>query len=169
MHGVWRFVCDVHNLGVDYFRPNIAISLTQGKLFHLLLVLLKIVVGDRESTRLFDDLMAFCVTKTGTINKELFEMAQMIRAHADAERTLNELDSRRLIADEFPKRVPGLQERLQKFQRDHGHREVDPDPYQPTWWDVPWAVLDNLRLILRGPMDTTPAERERELKIRMQK
>ncbi|MHC5108322.1 MAG: PEP/pyruvate-binding domain-containing protein [Planctomycetota bacterium] len=169
LNELWRFVGEVHQLGMDYFRPNIAISLTQGKLFHLLLVLLKIVVGDRESTRLFDDLLGFCVTKTGTINKELFEMARMIRARPDVLESLRDSDSRHLVATEFAKNIPGFHERFEKFLRDHGHREVDPDPYAPTWRDLPWVVLDNLRLVLRGPMETTPAERERELKIRMQK
>src|SRR2546429_8524746 len=61
-----------------------------------------------------------------------------------------------------------LNARFQKFLRDHGHREVDFDAYQPTWIEVPWVVLDNLRLILQTPMDRTPSQKERELKVRMQ-
>jgi pyruvate,water dikinase len=37
-----------------------------------------------------------------------------------------------------------------------------------TWSEAPWIVLDNLRLILQGPMDWPPAEKERDLKIRAQ-
>src|SRR5256886_14715946 len=44
----------------------------------------------------------------------------------------------------------------------------DFDAYQPTWIEVPWVVLDNLRLIPQTPMDRTPAQKERELKVRMQ-
>ena len=63
---------------------------------------------------------------------------------------------------------PEFNARFQKFLRDHGHREVDFDAYQPTWIEVPWVVLDNLRLILQTPMDRTPSQKERELKVRMQ-
>jgi len=63
---------------------------------------------------------------------------------------------------------PDFAARFQKFLRDHGHREVDFDAYLPTWLELPWVVLDNVRLILQTPMDQLPAARERELKIRLQ-
>src|SRR5262249_32339940 len=63
---------------------------------------------------------------------------------------------------------PDFQSRLEKFLRDHGHREVDFDAYAPTWLEQPWVVLDNVRLILQTPMEQTPAAKEREIKIRRQ-
>ena len=45
---------------------------------------------------------------------------------------------------------------------------MDFDAYSPTWSEAPWVVLDNLRLILQTPMDSTPTAKERELKIRAQ-
>jgi rifampicin phosphotransferase len=65
-------------------------------------------------------------------------------------------------------RFPEFQARLEKFLRDHGHREVDFDAYSATWLELPWVVLDNVRLILQTPMDQNPTAKERELKIRMQ-
>ncbi len=44
---------------------------------------------------------------------------------------------------------------------------MDFDAYSPTWLELPWVVLDNLRLILATPMDPAPSAKERELKIRM--
>jgi pyruvate,water dikinase len=44
---------------------------------------------------------------------------------------------------------------------------VDFDAYSPTWLELPWVILDNLRLILGTPMDTPPEAKERALKIRM--
>ena len=63
-------------------------------------------------------------------------------------------------------RFPQFIARFERFLRDHGHREVDFDAYAATWGDAPWIVLDNLRLILQSPMDCSPSEKERDLKIR---
>jgi pyruvate,water dikinase len=81
---------------------------------------------------------------------------------------VNERSSRDIIEQKMPERFPEFQFRLEKFLRDHGHREVDFDAYSPTWLELPWVVLDNVRLILQTPMDQASAAKERELKIRMQ-
>ena len=65
-------------------------------------------------------------------------------------------------------RFPEFEAGFQKPLRDHGHREVDFDAYCPTWIEIPWVVLDNVKLIPQNPMDQPPAVKERELKIRMQ-
>ncbi|MHB8520067.1 MAG: PEP/pyruvate-binding domain-containing protein [Limisphaerales bacterium] len=166
--GVWAYVLAINEHGAQYFLPNIAISITQSTLYRLLHGLLRMVVGEQAAAQLFDGLMAFCETKTGTINKELFAMALEIRALPELERLLNETPSRELVDRGDLGKFPGFKTRLGKFLRDHGHREVDFDACQPTWLEIPWVVLDNLRLILQTPMDRTPAQKERELKVRMQ-
>lgn len=164
---VWEFVREVNEHGANYFLPNIAISLTHSTLYRLLHRLLQMGFGT-EADSLFDRLMAYCETKTGTINKELFELAALIRARPELEKRLNQHSSRELIENKTLDHFPEVKLRLEKFLCDHGHREVDFDAYSPTWLELPWVVLDNVRLILQTPMDQTPAAKERELKIRMQ-
>ena len=167
LKGVWEFVETVNEHGAQYFQPNIAISITHATLYRLLHGLLQMLF-EQEAPRLFDGLMSYCETKTGVINKELFEMARQVRALPALEADLNTLTSREVVERGILKNVPAFDSRLQTFLRDHGHREVDFDMYHPTWLDAPWVVLDNLRLILQTPMDVSPAHKERELKIRAQ-
>src|SRR5260370_36710198 len=63
---------------------------------------------------------------------------------------------------------PEFQRRFEKFVQDHGHREVEFDAYHPTWLEVPWVVLDHIRLILQAATPGTPTGKERELRRRMQ-
>jgi pyruvate,water dikinase len=165
---VWHFVLSVNEHGADYFLPNIAISITHSTLYRLLHRLLQMGFGADAANSLFDRLMTYCETKTGTINKELFELATMIRARPELEKMVNEQSSRDIVEQKMLGRFPEFQARLERFLRDHGHREVDFDAYAPTWLELPWVVLDNVRLILQSPMDQEPATKERELKIRMQ-
>lgn len=165
---VWEFVLAVNEHGAEYFLPNIAISITHGTIYHLLHGLLKITFGVEAAASLFDRLMAFCETKTGVINKELFELATMVRGHAALKALFDGNSSRDIIDRQMLGKFPEFQTRLQKFLRDHGHREVDFDAYSATWLELPWVVLDNVRLILQTPMDTAPGAKERDLKIRMQ-
>jgi pyruvate,water dikinase len=167
VNGLWEFILTVNEHGAQYFQPNIAISITHATLFRLLHGLLRMNVGP-DADRLFDGLMSYCETKTGIINKELFEMAQMVRAHPGLEAQLNARESRELIDKGVLAEFAEFNGRFRKFLRDHGHREVDFDMYHPTWLEAPWVVLDNLRLILQTPMDTQPSQKERDLKIRAQ-
>ena len=164
---VWAYVLKVNAYGASYFLPNIAISITHGTLFRLLHLLLKLSVGP-EAEAMFDRLMAYCETRTGMINKELFELAALARTCPELEAALKARDARTLIEEDCLAPVPEFAARFHKFLRDHGHREVDFDAYAPTWSEIPWVVLDNVKLILQNPMDQTPAVKERELKIRQQ-
>jgi len=165
---LWDFVLAVNEHGADYFLPNIAISITHSTLYRLLHRLLQMGFGPEAANPLFDRLMAYCETKTGVINKELFELAMMIRARPELEKLVRERPSREIIEQKLLDRFPEFRSRQDKFLRDHGHREVDFDAYSPTWLELPWVVLDNVRLILQTPMDQEPAAKERELKIHMQ-
>lgn len=162
---LWRHVREVVDHGAGFFRPNIAISITQGVLCRILLRLVTLAVGEEEARGLFDALMAWCDTKTGQINKELFEMARLVRTTSDLASVLSQHESRVTIAGDFLARYPDFRSRFEKFLRDHGHRETDFDAYQPPWADAPWVVLDNLRLILQTSMELTPAHHEREVKL----
>lgn len=162
---LWRHIREVVDHGADYFRPNIAISITQGVLCRVLLRLITLAVGEDEARELYDALMAWCDTKTGQINKELFEMARQARATTGLAELLQSTDSRTVIVENSLARFPEFRERFEKFLENHGHRETDFDAYQPPWAEAPWVVLDNLRLIMQTPMDVMPAHHEREVKL----
>ena len=165
--GAWKFVHQVNQLGAEYFLPNIAISIAHGGLYRTLHQILSLAVPE-DANNIFDSLMAFCETKTGSINKELFELATLVRSQPDLEAALAEKDAKTIIDEGVLDGWPDFAQRFDKFLSDHGHREIDFDAYQPTWVEVPWVVLDNVRLILQTPMEPTPYEKERELKVRMQ-
>ena len=165
---IWRHVLAVNEHGAQYFLPNIAISIAQGSIYRVLHGLLKLAIGPADADVLFDHLMTWCETKTGQINKELFELAQLARQDRALGERISGVNSRELIRAGVLAGFPAFDERFERFLRDHGQREVDFDAYVATWSEAPWIVLDNLRLILQAPMDCPPAEKERELKIRAQ-
>jgi rifampicin phosphotransferase len=168
--GLWNFVKEVNAHGTQYFLPNIAISVTQSVLYKLLQFLLHELFGPDEVAPFMDGLLAFCETKTGTINKELYELAQIV--HGDpllgdrlrAETGNQALWESGVLAQEHPE----FHQQFLLLMRNHGHREIDFDLYQPLWAEVPWVALDQIRLIVDAPDDLTPSQRERELKIRSQ-
>jgi len=164
---VWAHVLKVNEAGAEYFQPNIAISITHATLNHLLHRLAQLVCGER-ARGLLDRLLAHCETKTGTINKELYEMAQMVRTQPELANLLSRQTSREIIEQNELAHFPAFEKRFHKFLRDHGHREMEFDMYHPTWLEVPWVVLDNLRLMLQSPLQQTPAQHERELKVKAQ-
>lgn len=166
---VWAFVRAVNELGAGYFLPNIAISLAQGGLHKVLHALLLLMVGPGDTPRLYDDLLAFCETKTGQINRELYEIARLVRARPALERALQERGAREAWEAGVLAAYPEVERRFRKFLTDHGHREIDFDAYAPTWLEAPWVVLDNLRLLLQMPLERSGHEKERELRIRMQR
>ena len=162
---IWRHVLAVNDHGAQYFLPNIAISIAHGSIYRILHGLLKLAIGPVEADLLFDHLLAWCETKTGQINKELFELALLASQNALLVQEIRRTSSGELIRDGTLSGFPEFNVRFQRFLRDHGHREVDFDAYVATWAEAPWLVLDNLRLILQTPMDRRPAEKERELML----
>ncbi len=167
---LWKFVQEINEHGAQYFLPNIAISVTQGVLYRLLQFLLKELFGAAEVAPLMDGLLAYCETKTGAINKELYELAQLALQEPLLEARLRDPRGSRALWDSgvLTTEHALFHQRFQLLMRDHGHREMDFDPYHPLWAEVPWVVLDQIRLILDAPGDLTPSQRERELKVRSQ-
>jgi rifampicin phosphotransferase len=163
---IWNYVLRVKELGAEYFLPNIAISITQRTLYRLLLMLLEAMVGKEDAAATFDKLLAYCETKTGIINKELFRLAGQIAATPDLAERLRATDSSAFVAQGGFASWPKIDAVFNKFLRDHGHREVEFDPYHPTWLEAPWLVVDNLKAMLESQL-ADPGEQERELKIAM--
>jgi pyruvate,water dikinase len=163
---LWEFVLRVRDLGADYFLPNIAISITQRTLHRVLHGLLQVAVGPEQAPVLLDRLLAHCETKTGTINKELHRFARRIAQCEELAERLQRSSGAQFIAAGGFAEHPELQAAFRKFLRDHGHREVEFDPYHATWIDAPELVIENLKAMLQGARPD-PAEKERELKIVM--
>ena len=170
IRGLWDLVRKINAHGTQYFLPNIAISVTQGLLYKLLHFLLHNLFGPEEFAPIMDDLLAFCETKTGAINKELFELAELARLDPLLGRRLRSGESNQSLWESglLETDHTGFHRRFLLMMRNHGHREIDFDLYQPLWAEVPWVALDQIALILDAPVDLTPADREREMKIRSQ-
>ena len=156
---LWDFVLRVRDHGAEYFLPNIAISITQRTLHRVLHGLLR-------SPALVDRLLAYCETKTGAINKELHHLSQRIAQHEELAARLERSSGAEFIAAGGFAGYPELETAFRKFLRDHGHREVEFDPYHPTWIEAPDLVVENLKAMLQGSQQD-PATKERELKIVM--
>ena len=167
---LWSHIESIQELGNTYFRPNIAISIVHGSLCRLVHSLVEQVCEPDEVERYYNDLLAFCETKTGLINHELREMAGHIAENPDLDRTLHSRSSKDILAQDQLSAFPKFKTRFELFLRDHGHRELDFDMYQATWLEAPWAVLDMLRLLVDAYTQDQGTEnngRESELAIRM--
>ncbi|MGR9053427.1 MAG: PEP/pyruvate-binding domain-containing protein, partial [Gammaproteobacteria bacterium] len=163
---LWHYVLRVKQLGADYFLPNIAISITQRTLYKLVYSILAAAVGEANAPAAFDRLLAYCETKTGFVNKELYRLARCIAERpALAEAMRRQSGQVFLDAGGFS-REPDIAEAFRRFLQDHGHREVEFDPYHPTWLEAPWLVVENLKVMLASDGED-PAEKERSLKIQM--
>ena len=166
---VWHFVQRVNDLGQEYFLPNIAISLTQRTLYGVLHGLLRLTFGDAtRAAATFDELMAFCETKTGAINRELAALAGLIQADKQLTDLFLSDTSRNLIETHKLEAFATFHRTFGLLLRNHGHRETDFDPYQPTWAEAPWVVLDTLRAMLGHLDEEAPRAKELRLRATMQ-
>ncbi|MGC3996968.1 MAG: PEP/pyruvate-binding domain-containing protein [Anaeromyxobacter sp.] len=156
----WARVLRVEALGREYFRPNIAISITHGFLHRALFQALALFFPAAEARALYDRLTRVCDTKTSAVNADLAALARAARADPGLAAALRERDSRALAAPAGLSDWPAFQARLERFLEDHGHRENDPDPYQPTWGEAPWVVLDQLKVLVAREEEEAPGDRE---------
>jgi pyruvate,water dikinase len=155
---IWEHVRQLQAIAADYFRPNIAISITQSFLHRLLLHLVTLACGKEKGIRVFDGLLAGCDTKTAVVNREMHELAQLAAKNEALRRRLTEQGGQAWYECDFAKQYPEFEQRLGRFLDDHGHRELDIDYAQPTWSAAPWVVLDSIALILRQPQPAQPAD-----------
>ncbi len=162
----WDYVLRIKKCGAEYFLPNIAISITQRTLYKLVYGILEFAVGKEGAAGCFDRLLAYCETKTGFINKELYRLARRISEHPDLSKKLGSLESRAFLEAGGFDEVPEIASAFRRFLQDHGHREVDFDPYHATWLEAPCLVVENLKVMLHSPLED-PAEKERALKVTM--
>jgi pyruvate,water dikinase len=151
-------------VGSEYFLPNIAISLTHALLHRGLFRFLSLLAPPPEAAKLYDELMAYCETKTSVVNSDLHELARLARRDAALTKLLLSKD-RQLIWEEGQlSEFPAFASAFHRLLEDHGHREVDFDAFHPTWSGQPWVVLENIRLLLGRPEGPDPAARAADLR-----
>ena len=165
---LWDYVLRVNKLGAEYFLPNIAISLTQSALYRVLLGFLTLAFGKHDALERFDRLLAFCDTKTGAINTELYRLSREAGENPTLRALLSNKNSHGIIQDNLLADFPDFKAQFETFLRNHGHREIEFDAYHPTWVEVPWVVLDNIVLAMDSPRAIDPYENQRLLKLTMQ-
>ncbi|MGZ0080232.1 PEP/pyruvate-binding domain-containing protein [Methylomonas sp. YC3] len=163
---LWDFVLRVKQLGAEYFLPNIAISITQRTLYKLVYSIVGATVGEADAPATFDSLLAYCETKTGFVNRELFRLGRRIAECPKLVQALRAQTGQQFLASGGFIQEADIAAAFQRFLQDHGHREVEFDPYHPTWLEAPWLVIENLKMMLDSALED-PAEKERTLKIRM--
>ena len=163
---LWNYVLRVKQLGAEYFLPNIAISITQRTLYKMVYSVVETAVGKQAAPATFDRLLAYCETKTGFVNKELYRLARRISEVPDLAQKLRAMNGQEFLATGGFSEEPGIDAAFQRFLQDHGHREVEFDPYHPTWIESPWLVIENLKMMLDSGLED-PAGKERALKISM--
>jgi phosphoenolpyruvate synthase/pyruvate phosphate dikinase len=168
LSGIWEYVLRINKLGSDYFLPNIAISLTQSALYRVLLGFLTLVFGNRDAPARFDRLLAFCDTKTGAINTELYLLGCEVTKNSKLKILLSTTSSRNVIKQDRLAGFPEFKSRFETFLRNHGHREMEFDAYHPTWLEAPWVVLDNILIATNVPQKSDLYDRQRSLKLTMQ-
>jgi pyruvate,water dikinase len=164
---IWEYVLRVNRLGSDYFLPNIAISLTQSALYRVLLGFLTLAFGKQDAPARFDHLLAYCETKTGAINTELYRLSRDAAKSPELRTLLLDSNSRDIIENDQLARFPEFKSQFDTFLRNHGHREIEFDAYHPTWVEIPWIVLDNIVIAMNAPQSATPFDRQRQLKLTM--
>jgi pyruvate,water dikinase len=155
---VWRHMSEVLAVTAEYFRPNIAISMTQAFLHRLLHGLVGMVVGPEHVLEVVDGLLAGCETKTAVVNRELHELARFAARIPALSQELRDRGGRDFWDQERLDAYSEFGARFCRFQEDHGHREMDMDFFHPTWSEQPWVVLDAIALVLRGGSGEDPAE-----------
>jgi len=124
--------------------------------------------GKQDAPARFDHLLAFCDTKTGAINTELYRLSQEAAKDTRLKTLLSGTSSRDIIKHDQLADFPEFKSQFETFLRNHGHREIEFDAYQPTWVEVPWVVLDNIVIAMNAPQSSDPYDRQRQLKLTMQ-
>ncbi|MBZ7964566.1 PEP/pyruvate-binding domain-containing protein [Campylobacter sp. 2457A] len=140
------FLDDVVKLGTMYFRPNIAISITQSLLYKILKILLEKLVGEKSSFY-FDILTSFDESKTAQVNEDLLSLAKLIAKDPFLKSEFEKYNSKELKEKIFGYKIS---QQFLKFLENHGHREIEFDPYHPTWVEAPEVVIDNIKLLLNS-------------------
>lgn len=147
---IWDFIEQIVRVGTEYFKPNIAISITQAMLYKILFALLNLI-DSTNAQSLFTLLTTTDNTKTSLVNDELFKLACMIKNNQSLYNLLHSTDSKSIVEQNLLQNFGAFSQNLQIFLHNHGHREVEFDAYVPTWGEALDVVLDTLKLLSNSP------------------
>ena len=162
----WEYTQRIADLGTEYFKPNIAISITQAMLYKILKGVLSLLIKDKNQVNLlFDALISTNETRTAQVNNELYELAQMILRDDILHKKITSMSTKVFLSKGYLKQFPEFERAFDDFLAHHGHRETDFDYYVPTWIEQPNVVLDNIILIVNNPQSKAPNEKEQALLI----
>lgn len=161
---LWQHVAKINTIGGNYFRSNIAISLTQNMLHKGLAYALHLVLEPEKAARMHDALTSSVETKTAQVNEEIRLLAEMISAEPELQQLLNSVDAKSVVAENRLAGFPAFKEGFEIFLKNHGHRELDFDPYCSNWLDSPWTALNTILLASRA---TQQSGEEKALQLRM--
>lgn len=129
----------------DYFKPNIAISMTQAFLVRTLLEFLILLTGDKlEAQSLLKGIIADCGAKTGQVNKGIAFLADMVRNTPSLQLLLSQGGESALTKIGA---YPDFNAKFSQFLEQYGHRETTFDYYIPTWSEAPEVVLDLVQVV----------------------
>ncbi|MCB1672299.1 MAG: hypothetical protein KDI29_14315, partial [Pseudomonadales bacterium] len=156
----------IQQAAVTYFRPNIAISMTQAFLVRTLEGVMILSTGDRSRARmLVQKLLSAASLKTGLVNRELQKLASRIQSSPSVKKVFDggvpKLESLRSLDQDF-------YDALLEFINRHGHREVDFDFIHPTWGDDPEPVLAILGKLAESDNRTTGDSPQQAWQLRQQ-
>ena len=164
---LWEHVLEINDLGTWYFLPNIAISLAHHLLASMMKRLCVIAVGEAKGEAQFCLLLSGTETRTGQINHQMFGLAQQVRDDEKLRALLEATAARRVIETDALARFPVFREAFQRFLALFGNREIDFDPYHPSWGEAPWIVLDQVCVVAGSEEEfVAAAELERRSKAR---
>ncbi len=156
----WEHLVAVNEAGRVYFRSNIAISIAHSFLDKGLAHAVHLAVGPDRAPGILTVLRGLVETKTTLINGEVSELAALAMADAPLASWLR---------DRRPGTVPPagvgagtFRARMDRFLSDHGHRELDFDPWAGNWADAPGFAYDAVALAASSPAGGSPRDRLRE-------
>ena len=151
---------ELFELSCEYFKPNIAISMTQAFLVRTLFEYLMLITGDQlEAQAVLKAVIADCGAKTGQVNKGIAGLAAIARRDPALLDLLGRGGEAALAGlDGFPV----FNERLGRFLARYGHRETTFDYYAPTWGEAPHVVLDLVQVVATSGQEASE-NREAEL------
>ena len=140
---IWNHIARINAAGRRYFRHNIAISVGHAAVHKAVRALLAVLTP--EAGTAYDVLMAPVRTRTGQVNAALDHLAALAREQPDLAALLRTGPAAAILSGGRLDRYPGFAAAWAALLQEHGHRELDFDPYNPGWADAPWAALEAVR------------------------
>jgi phosphohistidine swiveling domain-containing protein len=138
---IWEHIGRINATGRRYFRHNIAISVGHSAVHKALRALLAALDADTA----YDALMAPVRTRTGQVNAALDHLAALAREQPGLALLLRDNPAATVLAGAQLDAYPAFEAVWTALLQEHGHRELDFDPYHPGWADAPWAALEAVR------------------------